>query len=158
RAFARSITLTRSNSERSVRSARKEKMKEHEVRDRAFAMPLTSPAYPVGMPAPAERTVRMEAQHLIDVRWQGGNVDAPPREIAGGEGSGDRPRLLPQPQRIDQVPRIIPWRAWRRDRTVPVVERGDGFIVIEPFDLHQPVDPVAMRAAGKAVEVIVIEV
>jgi acetoacetate decarboxylase len=29
-------------------TARSKKMKEHEVRERAFAMPLTSPAYPVG--------------------------------------------------------------------------------------------------------------
>src|SRR5215510_14961231 len=41
RAFARSIAARNS-------SARNEKMKEHEVRERAFAMPLTSPAFPIG--------------------------------------------------------------------------------------------------------------
>src|SRR5262245_58535200 len=48
RAFARSIGAPHRNSERLYRSARSEKMKEQEVRERAFAMPLTNPAYPVG--------------------------------------------------------------------------------------------------------------
>src|SRR5262245_55773403 len=49
RAFAHSILqqhLAALNSR--YRSARNERMKEQAVRERAFAMPLTSPAYPVG--------------------------------------------------------------------------------------------------------------
>src|SRR5215475_11445108 len=48
RAFAPSTTATHSNSERLAPISEERKMKEQEVRERAFAMPLTSPAYPIG--------------------------------------------------------------------------------------------------------------
>src|SRR5262249_43509937 len=48
RVSARSITAARSNSEQLVPIGEEQEMKEQDVRERAFAMPLTSPAFPIG--------------------------------------------------------------------------------------------------------------
>src|SRR5262249_58377904 len=48
RVFARSISAARSKSDELATISEEQKMREQEVRERAFAMPLTSPAFPIG--------------------------------------------------------------------------------------------------------------
>src|SRR6516164_4440804 len=99
----------------------------------------------------------MEAQRLVDRRRQLADVDsAGLGQVALSDTAGERLRLVPYLQcEGDAGLDVMALR--RRGRAGPILQRRDRLGLGHAFDAHEPVDAVAVLAAGMAVEMIGVD-